>query len=45
MHIHKKPKLVTGAVLDIQTKYNQAINAREGVEKREPSYIVAGNAN
>ena len=23
----------------------QAINAGEGVEKREPSYIVGGNAN
>ena len=23
----------------------QVINAREGVEKREPSYIVGGNAN
>ena len=23
----------------------QAINAREGVEKREPSYTVGGNAN
>jgi len=26
-------------------KYLQAINAGEGVEKREPSYTVGGNAN
>ena len=28
-----------------QSKYLQAINAGEGVEKREPSYTVGGNAN
>ena len=27
------------------SKSLQAINAGEGVEKREPSYTVAGNAN
>ena len=27
------------------SKSLQAINAGEGVEKREPSYIVGGNAN
>ena len=27
------------------SKYLQAINAGEGVEKREPSYTVGGNAN
>ena len=27
------------------SKRLQAINAREGVEKREPSYTVGGNAN
>ena len=27
-----------------QSKYLQAINAGEGVEKREPSYTVGGNA-
>ena len=26
-------------------KSNKAINAGEGVEKREPSYTVGGNAN
>ena len=28
-----------------QSKSLQAINAREGVEKREPSYTLGGNAN
>ena len=28
-----------------RSKSLQAINAREGVEKREPSYTVGGNAN
>ena len=27
------------------SKNLQTINSREGVEKREPSYIFAGNAN
>jgi len=27
------------------SKYLQTINATEGVEKREPSYIVTGNVN
>ena len=27
------------------SKYLQTINAREGVEKREPSYSIGGNAN
>ena len=27
------------------TVYKQTINAAEGVEKREPSYTVGGNAN
>ena len=27
------------------SKSLQTINAREGVEKREPSYTVGGNAN
>ena len=30
---------------DTISKSLQAINAREGVEKREPSYTVGGNAN
>ena len=29
----------------LRSKYLQAINAGEGVEKREPSYTVGGNAN
>ena len=29
----------------LQSKNLQAINAGEGVEKREPSYTVGGNAN
>ena len=29
----------------LQSKSLQAINAGEGMEKREPSYTVAGNAN
>ena len=29
----------------LRSKSLQAINAGEGVEKREPSYIVGGNAN
>ena len=29
----------------LRSKSLQAINAREGVEKREPSYTVGGNAN
>jgi len=29
----------------LPSKSLQAINAREGVEKREPSYTVGGNAN
>ena len=29
----------------LQFKSLQAINAEEGVEKREPSYTVGGNAN
>ena len=29
----------------IKTPVRQAINAGEGVEKREPSYTVGGNAN
>ena len=29
----------------LQSRSLQAINAGEGVEKREPSYTVAGNAN
>ena len=29
----------------LQSKSLQAINAGEGVEKREPSYTVGGNAN
>ena len=29
----------------MQSKSLQAISAREGVEKREPSYTVGGNAN
>ena len=29
----------------LQSESLQAINAGEGVEKREPSYIVGGNAN
>jgi len=29
----------------INTKSLQIINAGEGVEKREPSYTVGGNAN
>ena len=29
----------------MQSKSLQAINAGDGVEKREPSYTVGGNAN
>ena len=29
----------------LRSKSPQAINAGEGVEKREPSYTVGGNAN
>ena len=46
-----KPPYATGAALKEQkdkTKQNkslQTINAGEGVEKREPFYIVGGNVN
>ena len=33
------------AILRLLSKSLQAINAGEGVEKREPSYTVDGNAN
>jgi len=33
------------AILWLRSKSLQIINAGEGVEKREPSYIVGGNAN
>ena len=32
-------------VIPVRSKTLQAINAGEGVEKREPSYTVGGNAN
>ena len=32
-------------LMRINNKNLQAINAGEGVEKREPSYTVGGNAN
>ena len=35
---HREPKVKNVDLL-------QAINAGEGVEKREPSYTVGGNAN
>ena len=37
-----KPKYQSGWLL---SKSLQAINAGEGVEKREPCYTVGGNAN
>ena len=39
MRYHFKP-VIMAAIQNLQ-----AINAGEGVEKREPSYIVGGNAN
>ena len=39
---HNEVPLHTGWLL---SKSLQAINAGEGVEKREPSYTVGGNAN
>ena len=40
------PELLSGGVESQQlSKSLQAINAGEGVEKREPSYTVGGNAN
>ena len=40
--VKKKKKYQSGWLL---SKSLQAINAGEGVEKREPSYTVVGNAN
>ena len=44
-----KPKSQCGTISRqsewLQSKSLQAINAGEGVEKREPSYTVGGNAN
>ena len=31
--------------IDLYLKFSWEINAGEGVEKREPSYTVGGNAN
>ena len=42
---HGKSMLCFGAILKSKVKSLQAINAGEGVEKREPSYTVGGNAN
>ena len=39
MRYHFKP-VIMAAIQNLQ-----AINAGEGVEKREPSYIVGGNTN
>ena len=41
----KKAFLITHQSGWLLSKSLQAINAREGVEKREPSYTVGGNAN
>ena len=48
----ENPKFPTATQQDIshqsewlRSKSLQAINAEEGVEKREPSYTVGGNAN
>ena len=35
----------TSLIIWLLSKSLQAINAGEGVEKREPSYTVGGNAN
>ena len=43
---HKNEKLITNNFSEwLRSKNLQAINAGEGVEKREPSYTVGGNAN
>ena len=40
-----KKKYISHQSEGLRSKSLQAINAGEGVEKREPSYIVGGNAN
>ena len=40
-----RQKYWSGVSLPSPSKSLQAINAGEGVEKREPSYTVGGNAN
>ena len=46
---HKEMELQRGTITHqsgwLLSKSLQAINAGEGVEKREPSYTVGGNAN
>ena len=43
---HKNEKLITNNFSEwLRSKSLQAVNAAEGVEKREPSYTVGGNAN
>ena len=44
MCLNVKPKTIK-CLENIRSKSLQAINAGEGVEKREPSYTVGGNAN
>ena len=41
----QKMKIITRQSGWLLSKSLQAINAGEGVEKREPSYTVGGNAN
>ena len=40
--IYMKPRVEASIKI---TRLNAPINAGEGVEKREPSYTVGGNAN
>ena len=44
---NQKPQggTISGQSEWLRSKSLQAINAGEGVEKREPSYTVGGNAN
>ena len=49
--VHVSPSILVSSVCmpssgtALRSKNLQAINAGEGVEKREPSYTVGGNAN
>ena len=49
--VHVSPSILVSSVCmpssgtTLQSKNLQAINAGEGVEKREPSYTVGGNAS
>ena len=44
-HLQKDEALKPIYYISLLSKSLQAVNAGEGVEKREPSYTVGGNAN